>query len=431
MNAYEPFASLAVALAAGLLVGFEREQSSDEEGGDRATFLGGARTYPLFALFGATAALLSRQLGSAPLLLALGGTLGFLLVSYADDVRNGRGHGLTTEGAFLLTFCLGALAASQGVLEPLRERALVVGSLAVVATLLLSVKPALHGLVHRASRQDVFATLKFLLVAVVALPLLPDQAMGPLGALNPFHLGLMVVFIAGIGFAGYLAIRLLGAGRGMLLTGLIGGLVSSTAVTLTFSGRAKEEPRLGPSCARAVTLASAIMFGRVVLVVAVLDFDLARRIALPLGAAFVVGLLISWLMVRRTKSVELSSTEVTFANPFELSQALKFGLLFAGVLLASKAAVTFLGDAGTYATGVVAGSTDVDAIALSMARLAKAGLPVNVAATTILLGVASNTIVKAVMAVVVGGGGFGRQIAPAFAAMLAVGALGLGALWMG
>jgi uncharacterized membrane protein (DUF4010 family) len=430
MDAYEPFASLAVALVAGLLVGFEREQSAEEDGGGRATFLGGARTYPLFSLFGAIAALLSRQMGFAPLLLAFGGTLGFLLVSYADDVRNGRGHGLTTEGAFLLTFCLGALAASQGVLEPLRERALVVASVAVVATLLLSVKPALHGLVHRASKQDVFATLKFLVVAVVALPLLPNQPMGPLGALNPFHLGLMVVFIAGIGFAGYLAIRLLGARRGLLLTGLIGGLVSSTAVTLTFSGRAREEPRLGPSCARAVTLASAIMFGRVVLVVGVLDFALAKRLAVPLGAAFVAGIVISWLQLRRAKSSEVASPEVTFANPFELSQALKFGVLFAAVLLASKAAVMFLGDGATYVTGVVAGSTDVDAIALSMARLAQTGLAQNVAATTILLGVASNTVTKAAMAVVVGGWSFGRQIAPAFAAMFAVGAIGVAALWM-
>ena len=429
MDTYEPVASLAIALVAGLLVGFEREQASDEEGGDRATFLGGARTYPLFSLLGATAALLSRQMGIGPLLLAFGGTLGFLLVSYADDVKRARGHGLTTEGAFLLTFFLGALAASQGVLEPLGERALVVSSLAVVATLLLSVKPALHGLVHRASKQDVFATLKFLMVAVVALPLLPDRAMGPLEALNPHQLGLMVVFIAGIGFAGYLAIRLLGAGRGLLLTGLIGGLVSSTAVTLTFSGRAREEPRLAPSCARAVTLASVIMFGRVLLVV-VIDFALVKRLAVPLGVMFAVGLFISWFQLRGAKSTERAAPEVTFANPFELSQAVKFGVLFAAVLLASKGAVTFLGDGATYVTGVVAGSTDVDAIALSMARLAQTGLDENVAATTILLGVASNTIAKAVMAVVVGGWAFGKQIAPAFAAMLGTGAVGVAALWL-
>ena len=429
MDPYEPYASLAIALVAGLLVGFEREQASEEEGADRVTFLGGARTYPLFSLLGATTAMLSRQMGIAPLLLGFGGTMGFLLVSYADDVRHERGHGLTTEGAFLLTFCLGALSASPGVLESLSERALLVSSVAVVATLLLSVKPALHGFVHRASKQDVFATLKFLVVAVVALPLLPNRDMGPLGALNPHQIGLMVVFIAGIGFAGYLAIRLVGARKGLLLTGLIGGLVSSTAVTLTFAGRAREEPRLAPSCARAVTLASAIMFGRVMLVVAVVDFALMQRLAVPLGVMFLVGLLISGVQLQRAKSSEQASAEVAFSNPFELSQSLKFGFLFAVSLLASKGAVTYLGTSATYLTGVVAGSTDVDAIALSMARLAHTGLAENVAATTILLGVASNTVTKAVMAIVVGGWAFGRQIAPAFAAMLLTGAIGVAALW--
>lgn len=430
MNAYEPFASLAIALVAGLLVGFEREQSSEQEGGSRATFLGGARTYPVFSLLGAATALLSRQWGIAPLLLGFGGTLGFLLVSYADDVRRDRGHGLTTEGAFLLTFCLGALAASRGVLEPLRERALAVLSMAVVATLLLSIKPALHGFVRRASRQDVFATLKFLVVAVVVLPLLPDAGMGPLQALNPHQIGLMVVFVAGIGFAGYLAIRLLGAGKGLMLTGLIGGLVSSTAVTLTFSARAREEPRLAPGCARAVTLASAIMFGRVLLIVAVVHYALARRLAGPLGVMFAAGLVISGLQLRRAKTLERVSQEVSFSNPFELSQSVKFGVLFAAVLLASKAAVEFLGTGATYVTGAVAGSTDVDAIAISMSRLAQTGLAENVAATAILLGVASNTVVKAAMAGAVGGWAFGKQIAPAFAAMLAAGAAGVAALWL-
>jgi len=298
MDSYEPVASLAIALVAGLLVGFEREQSS-EANGDPATFVGGARTYPVFSLLGASTALLARQLGAVTVLLGFVGTLAFLLVSYADNLRRGHGHGLTTPGAFLLTFCLGALACSRGVLEPFRERALVVASVAVVTTLLLSIKPALHGFLHRASKQDVFATLKFLVVAVVALPLLPNESLGPLQALNPRLIGTMVVFIAGIGFAGYLAIRLLGAHRGMLLTGLIGGLVSSTAVTLSFSGRAREEPRLASSCATAVTMASAIMFGRVLFVVAVIDAPLVRRLGLPLGAMFLAGLTVSWLQLRR------------------------------------------------------------------------------------------------------------------------------------
>lgn len=429
MESYEPFVSLGVALAAGLLIGMERQQSSSEE--DHGNFLGGARTHPLVALVGACSMLLARQLGAVALALGLVAVGAFLLVGYVDDIKKGRDRGLTSEVAFLLSFSLGALALSQGVVEPLERKLIAVASIAVIATLLLSIKLSLHSVLAKASKQDVFATLKFLLVAVVALPLLPDRTFGPLDVLNPRNLGLMVVLIAGISFVGYLAIRILGARRGLGLTGLVGGLVSSTAVTLSFSGKAKEEPRLNASFALAVVLASSVMFLRVLLEVAVVNQALLARLAVPMGAMAVGGALASAFLYRRSRKSEASLPDIQFNNPFELSSALKFAALFGAILLVSKAATTYFGSGATYLTGLLAGTTDVDAITLSMANLAKGGLAPEVAVTTILIAVASNSVVKATMATVVGGWAFGRIIALSYLCSVALGAAGLGVIWMG
>ncbi len=429
MERFEPFLSLGLALASGLLIGFEREQSRPAEGSNES-FLGGARTLPLFALVGAVSVLLAESLGLWLLAVSFAGLVVLLAVSFAADLRAGRHPGLTSEAALVLTFLLGALSATRGTFDATETKVYVVLSVTVVATLLLSVKPRLHAFLRRASAEDVYATLKFLLVAVVVLPQLPRQTFGPLDVLNPFDIGLMVVLIAGISFTGYVAIRLLGARRGLLLTAAVGGLVSSTAVTLSFSGRARQTPALRHGCALAVVLASTIMFPRVLVEVAVVNAALLPKVALPICAMGIAGLASSYFLWRRTRRGE-DSPEVSFHNPFELGTAIKFALLFALVLLGAKAASSWLGNAGSYLAGALAGLTDVDAITLSMASLSRDTIPHEVAATTIFIGAVSNTLVKAGIATVAGGWAFGREVALAFAAVTAAGALGLVVLWLG
>lgn len=431
MTEYEPFLSLGLALSAGLLIGLEREQSAPLDAKPEGGFLGGARTFPIFALVGACTMLLARQVGLTVIAFGFLATVTFLSISYAHDVRTGGDRGLTSEASLLLCFLLGALALTEGVIEPVQRKVAVVGSIAVVATLLLSIKPSLHAFVHKASKEDVYATLKFLVVAVVILPLLPDQNHGPLDVLNPYKLGLMVVLIAGISFVGYVAIRVLGPERGIGLTGFVGGIVSSTAVTLSFSARAKQEPRLAASCALAVVLASSIMFPRIVLEVAVVNPVLVAPLAVPMVAMMVAGLVASLLFYRRARSLGKTAANLQFSNPFELSSALKFALLVSAVLLVSKAATTYLGTGATYLTGLLAGAADGDAIALSMADLARQGqIGTEVAVTTILIGAASNTAAKAALAAVVGGWGFARRTAFAFAGILAAGGVGLAVVWI-
>jgi uncharacterized membrane protein (DUF4010 family) len=429
VGAYEPYVSVGIALAAGLLIGLEREQSW-RPSKDHGSFLGGVRTYPLFALLGAVSTLLGRVLSVWFPLVGFLGVLTLVALSYADDVKKERDRGLTTEASMLLTFLLGALASSSGVVEPMGRRVIAVAALAVVVTLLLSAKPVLHALVERVSRDDLFATVKFLIVAVLVLPLLPNTTMGPLDVINPFRVGLMVVLIAGISFLGYVAIRVLGPGRGLTVTALLGGLVSSTAVTLSFAGRARKEPALAPVAALAIVLASTIMFARILVEVAAVHLPLLRPLMLPVLAMGTAGVTAAAILYRGARGTNPAPSAVPLSNPFELSSAVRFGLLFAGVLVASKAAELYAGPAGIYAAAALAGTTDVDAITLSTANLARSGLETRVATTTILVGAISNTAVKAAMAAVLGGWRLGRPVVLACGAMLVAAAATGAGLWM-
>ncbi|MBL8919941.1 MAG: MgtC/SapB family protein [Myxococcaceae bacterium] len=420
MERFEPYPSLALALLVGLLIGLEREHSKKPSPEEKRGFTGGVRTYPIFALLGATSALMFEAVGPLPLFGATLGLIVFLGIGYWLDAAAGH-VGLTSEASALLTFFLGALSTAH-VLEPLNQRIFVVGTIAVAATFLLSAKTELRQFSARLSRDDVIATVKFLIIAVVMLPVLPNQAFGPYGVLNPYRIGFMVLLIAGIGFVGYVAMRLFGHGKGLLITGAIGGLASSTAVTLASAARAKQTPALAKVSALAVLIASTIMFVRVLITVAAVEASLLGRLAVPLGAMAAVSLVSVAVMALRDRSHRAETGEVELTNPFELGKAFQFGAFFVFILVVSRWATDTFGTAGTYLTGLLAGLTDVDAITLSMSNLVKSnGIESDVATRTIVIAVASNTAVKAGMAVVLGGWAFGRRIVEVSAATLVIG----------
>ncbi|HEY3324880.1 MAG TPA: MgtC/SapB family protein [Planctomycetota bacterium] len=432
MDQYEPFISLAVALGIGLLIGLQREQSLAAEGVSDKSGLGGVRTYPLFAIAGGLSTILSKQLGAW----FVGATFLILLIplaiAYADDVRTGRDRGLTSKLAFVVTFLLGALSCSDSAIQPHSHKLLVCASIAVVVTSLLSLKRPLHAIAAKISADDAFAAIKFLVLAIIVLPLLPNQFYGPpnLAVLNPFYIGLMIVMIAGIGLVGYALIRIMGPGRGLGLMGLVGGLVSSTVVTLDVSGRARKELNLANACALAVVLASCVMLPRMLIVVSIVYSPLVLHLLIPMACMFVAGLVGALVFYLRSRHNGPQAEEIRFSNPFELHTAIKFGLLFALVLLATKAAAVYLGSSGTYIAAFLSGLTDVDAITLSMTQFARDGiLDHRVAANAILLAAAANTILKGAFALSLGGWLYGRKVLAVFAAVLAAGAAGLVASW--
>jgi uncharacterized membrane protein (DUF4010 family) len=414
MTLREAIVSLAVATAAGGLVGVERQQA---QAGQEGTEFGGIRTFPLVALLGAVSALLVPFAG----LWIIGGAfvaLGALLtVTHVRAAENDLG--ISTEIAALVTFALGAIAAASD-LMPYQERYLLVASSSAIVMALLALKTPLHGFAAKVSRDDMYATTRFVLLGLVVLPLLPNRTYGPLDVLNPFKIGLMIVLVAGIGFTGYVASRAIGGRRGLLATGLLGGLVSSTAVTLTFSGRAKKDRRAAALCAVAVLAASATMFPRVLVVVLVADRELVPQLLIPLGAMGIVGFGAAWGYYRREMRSE-NPSEVPLRNPFALRQAIQFGLIYGLILFVAKAAQVFVGQKGIYASSVLAGLTDVDAITLSLTELHRGGLAPATASVGIILAVFTNTIVKVVLAFSVGGKEIGRRVGIGLFAVLSAG----------
>jgi uncharacterized membrane protein (DUF4010 family) len=416
MNPVDALTALAVAVAAGGLIGAERQRAhAGQEGGD----FGGVRTFPLLAIAGVVGALLRPALGAwivGALLAAVVVALGVAQAkARTDDV------GVSSEIAAIVTFGLGVMSATPE-LMPNTARYLVVAGVAAVTMGLLALKRPLHGFIAQVSNDDVYATVKFVLLAAVVLPLLPDRVFGPLSVLNPRKIGWMIVLVAGVSFAGYVAARLVGSRRGLLLAGLIGGLVSSTALTLALAARTKAQPALSRLCAIGIVAACATMFARLLIIVGFVHFPLMLKLALPLGAMAVIGYAGAVLAYARGTKPR-SGEEIPFRNPFELTQAIKFGLVYGAMLLIAKAAHEYSGAGGIYVSAAIAGIADVDAITLSVTDLERSGAMTGVAGPAITLAALVNTVVKAGLATFLGGRQLGRHVAPTLLAAAVAGAI--------
>ncbi len=392
---------LGTALGLGMLIGLERERTL----GDQQSFAG-VRTFALVALFSATAVHISELTGLDWIVgLVFIAILSLVVTSYRISAQKGE-IGATTEVSLLITFLVGCLCAWGEVG--------LAGAIAVVAMLLLALKGWLHNLADRIQPSDVEATLKFAIITLIILPLVPNTNFGPEGleVINPYKTWLMVVLIAGLNFVGYILVKVVGREHGFGITGLLGGLVSSTAVTLSFSQRSRNQPEMSSVLALAILLAWTVMFFRVVVEVGVVNFELAQTLVIGMIFMGMVSLLICVLLWRRGKSEEKAEVE-SGHNPFELSDAIKFGLLFAVVIFIASAAQKYFGDTGLYVAGALAGLTDVDAIALSMAQLAKQDpASSGAAATTIVIAVISNTMVKCGMTIWLGAPSMRRTMIP-------------------
>ena len=276
---------------------------------------------------------------------------------------------------------------------------------------------------QRISREDMYATLKFAVITAIVLPVLPNEGLGPppFDVLSPHKVWLMVVFISGISFLGYVLIKFVGARRGVGLTGILGGLASSTAVTLTFAQRSRTAPALAKPFALAILLAWIIMYARVIVEVAVVNRTLLGIVWLPMTAGVGAALAYcAYLFFSRSDAGDGGPDH--FKNPFELGPAISFGLLYAAILVIANAARMYLGDTGIYLSSIASGLADVDAITLSMAELSKesGGLELRTASRAIVLAVTSNTLVKGGIVLSVGAPALRKTLFPGMLLTLAV-----------
>jgi uncharacterized membrane protein (DUF4010 family) len=391
--------NFALALFIGALVGIEREKKlSDTHRG-----FGGIRTFILFAQAGALSAWLSLQ-ASGPWIFVAGFAVASaaVLAGYVLQARvRPESLGLTSEMAAISVFLLGGAT--------LYGHAEISVALAIVTSAVLAFKEPMHVMVSKLGRDDIYAGLKLLLASFVVLPLLPNQTVDPWGVLNPYKMWLVVVLISLLSLAGYVAVRWLGTERGLALTGLTGGLVSSTVVSLSFAKRSREgamTPRLANALVAGVLLAWLVMVLRVLAIAAAVNPALFARLLAPLALLGGVTALLALLALGRSSGREPvpdgAPPDMRLRNPFSLWEAFKFALFFTAVLVVVQLAQTHYPGQGVLIVAALAGLTDVDAITLSMAEQARHAGAETLAAQAILLASATSTAVKCGIIVALG-----------------------------
>lgn len=416
----EIFEQLGIALGLGLLVGLQRQH--------RASLIAGLRTFSLITVLGVLAAVFDQRASSGGWVVPCG-LLGLVLVAAVSKAyelrREGADLGITTEVAILLMYLVGAsLVVSD------RTAAVAVG---IGTAVLLQFKAEMHGVAARLGDKDLRAIMTFALISGIILPLLPNRTydlFSPLEVLNPFEIWLMVVLMVGITLGGYLAYKFLGRDVGVLLGGLLGGAISSTATTLGYARRSRASPATVPLAAAIIGIASAVVYLRVIVEILAAAPQRWTEMVPPIaicGLASAASAAFAWWHTRRAPE-EMPEQ----GNPAELKTSLLFAGLFAGVLLALTAAQRFLGAQGLYAVAVLSGLTDMDAITLSTSRLTglepeRGGVDVSQAWRVIVLASMANLCFKGAFCAALGSRGLFWRIGAVFAVPLVTGGL---LLWL-
>jgi uncharacterized membrane protein (DUF4010 family) len=428
-----------VAILLGALIGLQREY---EQYHTKVARFAGIRTFILISLFGAILGFLSKGILGNYYLVIVGLVVValFALASYFVTFLKYKQNTSTTEISAIIVFILGFMCVVGYMIEGV--------ILGILVAAFLTFKKKLHGFASRIKRKELFAIVEFALISLVVLPLLPRRLFSPLDVpilrdvlssagmttaimqqlnlFNPYNFWLMVILVAGISFLGYVLVKTLGAKKGYGLTGLVGGLVSSTAVTLSMAGESKRHKRTVSPFVVAVVIASATSFIRILLEVVVINKDLVGMVALPLGLMGILGYTSAFaLYVRKKKKKVVKGDKiekVKFKQPFNIWTALKFGVFFVVIIFVAKIAQILAGSTGIYIASILSGLADVDAITLTMASLSGLGqISSKVAATSIILAASSNTLVKAGMAWFFGEKKFALYISIIFLIILTVG----------
>lgn len=383
---------LIVSLSLGAIIGMVR-QWADQQEHDGAE-IAGIRTYGLWALVGCVAAYLSDFQSVVVFPVTMAVIAIFLIASNFVEKAPDRHLGLTSFTVALLTFFIGGLVYWGEFLAGIVITAAIM--------LLIATKPFFHDWTRRLTREDIYSIVQFAAVTGLILPLVPNQGYGYLNAFNPFSIWLMVVLISGLGFVGYVAMRLIGTKSGIALTGFAGGLASSTATTLALSRNSKADPALAPLLAVGIIIANTVMLARIAVIVAALHWDLFRQILVPFVLIALPGIAWTiWAVTRRKKETEVVTPQVK--NPLSLKIAIKFALLYAVIVFLVKLTQEAGAEAGFIPIAFLSGLTDMDAISLSLANLVRdENILVTRAAQGIIIAALSNTLFKGAFALIAG-----------------------------
>lgn len=400
-----------ISLAIGLILGLEREY--DRLTGEMG--FAGIRTFPIVSILGYMIGTLSDDFTHWFAIISLGALFVFLGFGYLLKAQQDTAVGITTNLALITTFVLGIMVS----LEFYRDAV----AAAVVVVTLLSLKTTFRNIIQNITSQELFAFIKFVIIALLILPFLPNEHYGPNGLLNPFEIGSVVVIVSFLNFFGYFLVKFVGSRKGILLTAILGGLISSTAVAWNYAARSKESPHLSRDYSAGIVIASAIMFPRIALLAAVFNTQVALQMAIPLTLLALVGLIPAFLLIRKGKDSKESETEteIELGNPLNVLNALGFALIYVTILYAVHYGNEFFGDSGLYYSSIIAGLADTTAISISMAKFGLDPQYVKLSALVILAAALSNTVVKMGIAFSKGSKATAKYVGYIFGASIIVG----------
>ncbi len=398
-----------ISMGIGLILGLEREHDKlrDEKG------FAGIRTFPIVTILGYVLGNLTESFTPWLLIVGLGSFFLFLGVGHVVKTGKDSPLGLTTNLALIITFVLGIMVS-----EGLYRHSV---ATAVIVVTLLSLKTTFTSFIQNITSAELFAFIKFVVLALLILPFLPDHAYGPDDLLNPFEIGLIVVIVSFINFIGYFLVKFVGSRKGILLTAILGGLISSTAVTWDYASRSKENPKLSWAYSAGIIISSAIMFPRLALLAAIFNSTILSHLAVPLALLTLICLVPAILFIKRDTGK--ADTEIDMGNPLNILNALTFGGIYVVILYAVHYGNIYFGESGLYYSALIAGLADTTAITISMANFAAATENMRLAAMVIVAATLSNTLVKLGIAVIKGSKTTGRLVGAIFSAVIVMGIL--------
>lgn len=396
-----------ISLGIGLILGLEREYDKLKE--DKG--IAGIRTFPIVTILGFTLGNLTEVYTVWLLIISLGAFILFLAINQYTQKQEVPGQDLTTNLALIATFVLGIMVSLHSYRDAVAT--------AVIIVTLLSLKTRFRSVIKNITSEELFAFIKFSIIALLILPFLPNKTYGPDNLLNPFEIGSIIVIVSFLNFIGYFLVKFIGTKKGIIITAILGGLISSTAVAWNYASRSKESPELSNKYSAGIIVASAIMFLRLTLLTYIFNNALLKYVALPFGILTLVCVIATLLLMRGDTNT--TETNIKLGNPLNILNAIGFGILYVVILFAVFYSNQFFGESGLYYSALIAGLADTDAITISMSKFSLDGEKMNLASSVIIAATISNMLVKLGVSVVKGSKVTGKLVSYAFGSVIIIG----------
>jgi len=396
-----------ISMGIGLIIGLEREYDKlKEEKG-----IAGIRTFPIVTILGFSLGNLTELFTPWVLIASLAAFIMFLALNQFSQKQEEYGHGLTTNLALIATFILGVMVS----VEYYRDAV----ATAVIIVTLLSLKTRFRSVISNITSEELFAFIKFSIVALLILPFLPNKTYGPDNLLNPFEIGSIIVIVSFLNFIGYFLVKFIGSQKGIILTAILGGLISSTAVAWNYASSSKESPELSKKYSAGIIIASAIMFPRLALLAYIFNNTILINLVLPFGLLTAICVIATLLLMR--KDDPKPDTNIKLGNPLNMLNAIKFGAVYVIISFAVFYSNQFFGESGLYYSALIAGLADTDAITISMSKFSLNGDNLTLASSVIIAATISNMLVKLGITAFKGSKAAGKLVGYAFGSVILVG----------